>query len=308
MTADLHDRRDASSGTAIFSSCAVDWRFLLLVAATLAGTACAPLSKTPQRTKALSPGRLATDAVVVDLAFLQIPAADRTRYEAIWNAADEQPFAADQRIQWAANGLRVGLFGQQLPTQICDLLDARPTSIEELSESAASDFEAGGNLQHLPLRAGHRSIIKASKVHPNLALLLSEQGTVHGHQLADARCVFSLKAYPQGDGRVKLALTPEVEHGESKTRWAGSEGMLIQQTGQERLVLDRLRIDAMLQAGQSLVLSTTPEIKGLGEAFFSQRSAGGAVRRLLLIRFSQTQFDDLFEPGQTSAPLVTPGE
>ena len=33
-----------------------------------------------------------------------------------------------------------------------------------------------------------------------------------------------------------------------------------------------------------------------------------AERRLLLIHYAQTQFDDLFAPEQTSAPLATPGE
>jgi len=274
----------------------------------LAAWGCAPLRSTPDRASALPRSRLASDAVVFDVAFLQMRATDRDGYEAIWNAADEQHFAVELRNQWAANGLRAGIYGQQLPAQIRELLDARPSSIEELSESTTNDLEAGGNRQHLPVRAGHRSIIKASKVHPTLALLLSEQGTVHGHQLTDARCIFSLKAYPLGDGRVKLGLTPEVEHGESKTRWTGGEGMLIQQTGQERLVLGRLRIDAVLQPGQSLVLSTTPGTKGLSESFFSQRVGGGLARRILLIRFAQTQFDDLFMPGQTSAPLATPGE
>ena len=65
---------------------------------------------------------------------------------------------------------------------------------------------------------------------------------------------------------------------------------------------------AVLQPGQSLVLSTTLDVKGLGESFFSHDAASGAVRRILLIRFAQTQFDDLFMPGQTSAPLATPGE
>ena len=31
-------------------------------------------------------------------------------------------------------------------------------------------------------------------------------------------------------------------------------------------------------------------------------------RRLLVIRYAQTQFDNLFAPEQTSAPLATPGE
>lgn len=235
-------------------------------------------------------------------------AADAASYQAIWDAADEQHFPADLRAHLATNGLRAGIYGPQLPSQLRELLDARPSTLEDVSEGAVSDLDIGGSRQHLPVRAGHRSIIKASKVHPTLAVLLSEEGTVHGHQLSDARCIFSLKPYPLGDGRVKLGLTPEIEHGESKARWTGGEGMLIQQTGQERLVLDRLRIDPVLSPGQSLILSATPDIKGLGEYFFSQSVGGTVERRLLLIRFSQTQFDDLFAPAQTSAPLTTPGE
>ena len=50
------------------------------------------------------------------------------------------------------------------------------------------------------------------------------------------------------------------------------------------------------------------EIKGLGEYYFSQQASGAVDRRVLLVRFTQTQFDDLFIPAQTSAPLATPGE
>jgi len=105
-----------------------------------------------------------------------------------------------------------------------------------------------------------------------------------------------------------LSLTPEIEHGEMKARWGGSEGMMIHQTSQDRLILDRLAFEAMLAPGQSLIVSTTPEIKGLGEYFFSQHVGGAAERRLMVIRYTQTQFDNLFAPEQTPAPLATPGE
>src|SRR5205814_9050202 len=161
-----------------------------------------------------------------------------------------------------------------------------------------------GSRQHLPLRAGHRTVIKASKVFPSLPVLLSEEGTVRGYHLTDARCTLSLKAHPQGEGRVKLNLTPEIEHGALKARWGGSEGMMIQQTSQDRLILDRLALEATLGPGQSLILSTTSEIRGLGEYFFAQQAGGALERRLLVIRYAQTQFDDLFMPEQTSAPLT----
>jgi hypothetical protein len=269
---------------------------------------CASLATGTKQAKSLSPARLPADAVLLEIAFVRLPAVNQAAYDAIWQAADEQHFPAELRGSLATNGLRVGVFGQELPSQLRELLDARPTSFESLSEGMAADLEMGGSRQRLPARSGHRSIIKASTVYPSLPVLLSEDGQVRGHQLSDARCVFALKPYPLGDGRAKLALTPEIEHGETKTRWTGSEGMMIQQTSQDRLVLDRLRMDATLSPGQTLILSTTPEIKGLGGYYFSQQSSGALERRLLLIRFAQTQFDDLFVAGQASAPLATPGQ
>lgn len=283
-------------------------RLFPLLAIMHAACGCAPLNTAPQQANKLTGSRLASDAVVLDVAFVRLRSDDVEAYASIWNAADEQRLPAELRRGLATNGLRVGVFGQQLPAEVQKLLDAPPKLLENLSQGAAGDLDLGGSRQHLPMRAGHRSIINASKVFPSLPVLLSEDGSVRGHQLTDARCTLSLKAYPQGDGRVKLSLTPEIEHGELKTRWGGGEGMMIQQTSQDRLILDRLRMDAMLSPGQSLVISTTPEIKGLGESFFSQRVGDAVDRRLLLVRFAQTQFDDLFVPAQTSAPLATPGE
>jgi len=283
-------------------------RHICLVAALLATGGCAPLPSVANKPNTLPPSRLAPDSVVIDLAFVQLPAADVVSYEAVWNAADEQTLTADLRRRLATNGLRIGLFGQQLPTQVRQLLDAPKNVLANVADGSTTDLEIGGSQQRLPLRAGHRSIVKVSRSHPSLSVLLSEDGNVRGHQLSEARCIFALKAYPQGDGRVRLSIVPEIEHGESKTRWAASDGIMVPQTGQERLVLDRLRMEALLNPGQWLVLSATSEIKGLGEYYFAQLTGGVVERRLLLIRLAQTQHDDLFGPGQTSAPLATPGE
>ncbi|HEY2414503.1 MAG TPA: hypothetical protein VGI40_19815 [Pirellulaceae bacterium] len=253
-------------------------------------------------------GKLPPDSVVLDLAFASLKASDDETYTTIWNATDEQPLPPDLRKSLAANGLRVGVFGQNLPTQLVALLDAKPNLLETISSGGSGELDLDGGRRQLPLRAGHRSIINASQVFPNLPVLISDEGNVHGQQLVNARCVLSLKSYPLGDGRVKLSLTPEIEHGEPKARWMGSEGMMIQQTAQDRLTLDRLRSEVVLRPGESLLLGATPDHKGLGEYFFTQTSGGNARNRLLVLRFSQTQFDDLFAREQTSAPLATPGE
>ncbi len=283
-----------------------------LLFAVLVGTlasACAPWNASATRQGNRLPARrLSPDAVVLDVAFVRFPASDSSKYEAIWNAADEQGFGSELRRELATNGMRVGVFGQQMPTQLRELLDEPANLSQSLTQASEGELDLASSRQHLPVRAGHRTIITASGVLKSLPVLLNEEGTVRGHQLQDARCIFSLKAYPQGDGGVKLAMTPEIEHGESKTRWGGTEGMLIHQVGQDRLVLERLRWEAALRPGQSLLISGTPEIRGLGESYFSQKAGGQVERRMLVVRFSQAQIDDLFLPEQTSAPLATPGQ
>jgi hypothetical protein len=278
----------------------------LTAAAALGG--CARLEMASAAKNPLPPRRMAPDAVGLDLAFVRLPAADAKTYDAIWEAADEQRIDAELRTALAKNGVRVGVLGQQLPPRLRELVDEPPKLLADLSQGQPEELDLTGARQHLPVRAGHRSVIHASKVFPTLPILLSEDGSVRGYQLSDARCTISLKAHPQGDGRVKLSLTPEIEHGEMKTRWGGSEGMMIHQTSQDRLTLDRLQIEAALAPGQSLLISTTSEVKGLGEYFFAQQLGGAMQRRLMVLRYSQTQFDDLFAPEQTSAPLTTPGE
>jgi hypothetical protein len=270
---------------------------------------CARLDTTTGEPSRLPQARLSPDAVVLDVAFVHLPAADEDRYGAIWQAADEQVIPAELRRELATNGLRVGVFGQQLPPKLRELLDAKPNSLDERSEDVGvAELEVGGGNRHLQVRAGRRTKILASKTYPSLAVLLSEDNQVRGHQFNQAQCILALKPYPQGDGRVKLDVTPEIEHGELKSQWARGEGALMQRLGRDRLVLERLRLEALLSPGEWLILSTTAEIKGLGEHFFAETTGGASQRTFLLVRLSQTQLDDLFAPGQTSASLATPGE
>ena len=82
----------------------------------------------------------------------------------------------------------------------------------------------------------------------------------------------------------------------------------MQRIGRDKLVFDRLRLDAKLTPGQVLLVSNTAEIKGPGESFFAETANGTVERTLLVVRVAQTQLDDLFTPEHALAPLVTPGD
>jgi hypothetical protein len=272
----------------------------------LVASGCAPLGKSPSSPTRLPVARAAPDAVVLDIAFLRLPAVDADGYQRIWDAAEELVFPAELRRELAANGIRVGILGPELPGRLHELMESPRNPLEGLSENEDADPEITGTKHDLPLRAGHRAKIKASKTHSTLPLLLNEHGLVRGYQLTDAQCLFGLRQFPQPDGRVKLELTPEIEHGSVKSRWTGGDGMIIPQTGQDRLVLDRLRLDGLVSPGQSLLVSTTSDIKGLGEHFFSETAGSAVQRRLLVIRVARTQLDDLFAAEPTPAPLAAP--
>lgn len=278
----------------------------------LSSAGCARWATTPQtasKSNRLAPARLAADAVVLDVAYLRLPAADLAGYDEIWTAVDEQPLPVELRRDLGTNGLRAGIIGQELPARLRERLDAKENDWEVRSEDVArSDVGIGGGKWHLQVRTGRRRKILASKTYPTLSVLLCEDGQVRGHQLREAQCLLSLRTYPQGDGRVKLELTPEIEHGDVRNEWGSSEGTWVQRVGRERLVVERLRLEAWLAPGQSLLVSTTRESKGLGDYFFAETAGETVARTALLIRLAQTQLDDLFAPEQISTPLATPGE
>ncbi|MEX2176099.1 MAG: hypothetical protein WD872_17185 [Pirellulaceae bacterium] len=278
-----------------------------LLAASVAG--CATWNQPPAEPVKLPAARMSPDSVVLEMAFVRMPVADPEANDAIWAEIDEQHFDPELRHELAANGLRIGILGQHLPTQLRAALEAASTSLTERPEDVdTSDTQINRSQRRLTCRTGRRAKVYVSKTHPSLALFTQEEGRVRGLLLDKAQCLFSLKPYPQGDSRVRLDLTPEVEHGEMRAEWVSLEGAMIQRIGRERHVLDRLRTVATLSPGQVLVVSTTPDIKGLGEHFFTETADGRLERTLLLVRVAQTQWDDLFAPEQISAPLATPVE
>jgi hypothetical protein len=284
-------------------------RSLLVAALFAAAGGCARWLAKPEEPSKLPPARMSPDSVVLELAFVRLPVGDRAAYDAIWMAADEQHFSPELRRELAANGMRVGVLGQQLPGELRAALDAAASLHEErVEDTDTSDTQISRSQRRLSCRTGRRAKIVVSKSQPSMAFLTHEEGQVRGRLLESAQCLLALRPYPQGDGRVRLDITPEIEHGELKTQWAGQDGTWMQRVGRDRVILDRLRSAATVMAGQVLVLSTTPDVKGLGEHFFSETAGGHEERTLLLIRVAQTQWDDLFAPERMSAPLATPGE
>ena len=140
---------------------------------------------------------------------------------------------------------------------------------------------------------------------PSVGCVLVNEGRVVGKTLYLAQTMFSIRSYPGGDGRVRVELVPEIEHGQPRTRYVGqpNDGSLRLDTGRERAIFNELRFEPQLAPGDALLLTCTDAWKGLGRQFFAESSGDVRMQRVIVIRLAQTQLDDLFSGEVTENEL-----
>jgi hypothetical protein len=278
----------------------------------LAAAGCAALKEQPPGEPSSLPAlKPADDTVGLEIAFLKLPPTAQSQIALVWDDVDESRLPTDLRRRLDANGIRCGCFGTQTPEPLRQLV-ARAT--ESQTGSAADGVKVGGGHVHtcrqLQSRNAQRNEILASEVRPQIAVLSNVGGQIVGSSYHDAQCVWDLKTFPQGDGRVRLQLTPEVHYGQPRNQWIGqSTGIFRQVTTRRRKVFDDLRIEMDLSPGHTCLLSATDSVKGLGQHFFTYGTgAESPGPKLLMIRLARTQYDDLFGGEQILAPNVTATE
>jgi hypothetical protein len=271
---------------------------------------CSPWLQRPSEVPLLPAMRASPESVALDLFFVNVGVDDRPREQNLWQQFDEQLLPVELRRTLNANGLRAGMIGAQIPTELLQMLEKTLDSNDQApsSETITGTDAPSLSQRRLEMVAGRRAKVVVSPTIPTLSVLsLDETQQVVGQQFTQAQCLFSLKAYPAGDGSTRVELTPEIEHGEMKNRWVPASGALVQQLGKDRKVFEKLRLECELKPGQTLVLGPTAEPCGVGQPFFSVEQPTQR-RILLLIRLSGSEQDDLFAPRAKKMEISTATE
>ena len=189
-----------------------------------------------------------------------------------------------------------------MPDQLAKLmqLSDKPPPTSEPASTKIDELETQPRVvrRHLQIRAGRRSEIIASGVYAELPVLMSEPGQLCGQTYHQAQGIFSVKSFPQPDGRVRLELVPELQHDQPLQRWVGDQGMMRLEASRPKRTFDDLALSTELTPGAMLVLSSLPNRPGsLGHHFFTEKENEGRLeQKLLIIRLAQTQHDGLFSP------------
>jgi hypothetical protein len=277
---------------------------LLLIGLALAG--CSPV-KPPVGKSLLTPATMSPDSAVLEVFFIRCPMGDVNVNTTLWEQVDEQSIPSETRLQLARNGLRAGVVGAQVPLGISRLLElaTTPTTLPGPNtriEASQMQDEPQVIRRHLQLRPGTRQEIIASEVYDELAVLVSEEGHLSGQTYSQAQGMLALKTCNLRDGQVKIDLVPELHHGQPRQRWVASQGVYRLDAGREKRAFPRMAISVPLVRGQMLAMTCLPSRSGsLGYHFFSDKRAGRTDQKLLLIRLTQAQHDDLVLPDE---PLV----
>jgi hypothetical protein len=149
-------------------------------------------------------------------------------------------------------------------------------------------------------RSGQRSLVIVAGEReriPELALLVrGDDGQVSGRTFHGAAGVLAMRFFPQGDGRTRVEIIPELQHGEPKQELVAGPGMFRYEFAPPTEVFHDLRLETPLALGQMILLTCLPNRPGsLGHHLFTEEVAGQPKQqKMLLFRLAHSPLDDRY--------------
>lgn len=274
-----------------------------LIAAPLAAGCRLPILEEPAAPDVVAAagrdGRTPLRTIPVELLFIRYDDADATVRDELWTFIDEQVVPADTRRRLNANGLRLGVVGGDLPAHVAARL--APAEAAGPEPTGGQKTVERRTLQLLP---GGRGEIVLTSGRAELVVLEHRDGAGTGATFRDASGQLDMRLGPAADGRVRIALTPEIGHGPRERTWVGEEGSLRMEAGQKRHRRDDLGVALDLAPPAMLAVACTADRGStLGDALFRD-AAPATTQRLLVIRPLSRSVDPMFGPDVAAAPAA----
>lgn len=250
--------------------------------------------------------RSAPDRVTLEIFQVRVPADDKQLSKELWQAADEQRLDLEVRNRLVSNGFRAGVIAGVMPDSLSRALKLQSEQSTDENERVITDDTATSKVSRrvLQLRRSEPVSIQTSEVQPLLNLLLNSENGVQGKSYQEVQGVYSLRAESIPGQQVQVQLVPELQFGELRNRYAGSDqGIFVVTPSRERKVFDDMRINVALAPGEFLLVTGIPDApSSLGSAFHSQRIGGVAEQKLVMVRLVQVPDSEIL------ASVPTPAE
>ena len=275
------------------------WRIALLWLPLLAMVGACTTLGPPQGESPLEQVRMPPESCALDVFFVRFPLGEEEANVDLWNEIDEQQLPNEIRRELTRNGFRVGVSCGQMPMALARLLEleGKPVASGACQQVSVTALESAPKVvrHHAQVRAGRSRQIVPWGLQEELPVLLASADGVCGRSYPHAQPSLALTPFPERDGRIRLELVPELQYGDYVHRYAGHQYAFRTELSRSQRAFDELAFSASLKAGDMLLIGSLPNRPGsLGDRFFTHDVSGRKEQKLLVIRLSQTQHDDLF--------------
>lgn len=235
--------------------------------------------------------------IPLELVFVRFADRDPAMTDDLWRLVDEQVLDDDVRRRLAANGLRAGVVSATLPPELAARFTAASDPVLD-RDGPQSLVETPAVVRRMMrMLPGRDNEVVAGSRLDEMVLIECTDGRVQGTTYHDATAIFTLKAWPAANGRVRVQVCPVIKHGPLERAWVGDEGVFRLETGQKRQVLDHLSFETTIAPESMLVVTAAGDLaSSVGDAFCRDRGTSADGLRLLALRPLARARDPLFAP------------
>lgn len=253
----------------------------------------------PEKNSPLRAATTAPDSVTLEIFLVRVPANDRQFQQQLWNAVDEQSLDVEVRHQLVRNGFRAGLLCGALPTRLASSLHLESEAPQEgfNSERKITELSADPKVVRRVVQVNRHepATIQTTSLLSEVDILLPSDQGLSGRSYKQVQPTYLLRAQAMDGQRIRLQLTPELQHGQLRNRYSpGDQGIFLMTPSRECETFDQLQMTADLSAGDVFVagcLLDTPA--SLGSAFHNYDSSGPRELKLVLVRMLEVPPSEL---------------
>ena len=230
------------------------------------------------------------ESLTLEIFQVRIPSEDEQLAEELWSEVDEQRIDLETRRGLTRNGFRAGVLAGHIPEALVSQFQGDADGATQEDGLLDDEKIAARVVRRLiQLKRSDQASVQASDLRKQINVLVNSEDGLHGQSYDQVQAAYNLRVEPASGQRARLRLTPELQHGELRNRYAGSDqGIFLVTPSRERVAYDDLALRTELSAGEFLVVGSLPDSAGtLGWAFHGIEVDGPAEQKLVLVRLLQ---------------------
>ena len=243
-------------------------------------------------------GPTGDDVIQIEWALLERPVGDPYLSRSLWEHADEQVVAHEQKATLEDNGFRIGQIGGITPSQLQSLLTSERCCVNPP--------------RHIELHAGNPTTLAVGAKRAICSFDLMEGGKRTTIAFEQAECKIQVETALTADGRTRLRFTPRIHHGQAlaviQPAAEGGWGFKREDPVES---FPSLSWEVTLAPNEYVLVGASgdrPET--LGSCFFVRPELNRAMQRVLVLRTSRPPkemtagFLDDDSPSNRTPPLA----